>query len=97
MHKFSVATCHFIAAAACAAACLASAAAFADCESRPARPAETAFNARAMAALVAVLPPAPAGVVAVGARPFDFKSPPGIYEVLCDFSKESEFSITARR
>ena len=80
-----------------AAACLASTAAFADCTERKTRPAETAFNARAMAALVAALPPAPAGVVAVDAKPFDFKNPQPIYEVLCEGSKEGEFSITARR
>jgi hypothetical protein len=80
-----------------AAVCLASTAAFADCTTRKTRPAETAFNARAMAALVAALPPAPAGVVAVDGRPFDFKNPPGIYEVLCEGSKEGEFSVTARR
>ena len=80
-----------------AVACLTSTAAFADCELRKTRPAETAFNARAMAALVAALPPAPAGVVAVDAKPFDFKNPPAIYEVLCQGSKEGEFSITARR
>ena len=97
MHKLSTATRHFVAAASCVAACLPSAAAFADCESRKTRPAETAFNARAMAALVAAFPPAPSGVVAVDAKPFDFKNPPGIYEVLCDFSKEGDFSITASR
>ena len=80
-----------------AAACLASTAAFADCTLRATRPVETAFNARAMAALVAALPPAPAGVLAVDAKPFDFKNPPAIYEVLCEGSKEGEFSITARR
>ena len=80
-----------------AAACMASTAAFADCTERKTRPAETAFNARAMAALVAALPPAPAGVVAVDAKPFDFKNPAAIYEVLCEGSKEGEFSITARR
>ena len=80
-----------------AAACMAATVAFADCESRKIRPAETAFNARAMAALVAALPPAPAGVVAVDAKPFDFKNPAAIYEVLCEGSKEGEFSITARR
>ncbi len=80
-----------------AAACMAATAAFADCTERKTRPAETAFNARAMAALVAALPPAPAGVVAVDAKPFDFKNPPAIYEVLCEGSKEGEFSITARR
>ena len=97
MHKLSFVTRQFIAAAACVAACLTSTAAFADCELRKTRPAETAFNARAMAALVAALPPAPAGVVAVDAKPFDFKNPPAIYEVLCQDSKEGEFSITAQR
>ena len=80
-----------------AAACMATTVAFADCTSRKTRPAETAFNARAMAALVAALPPAPAGVVTVDAKAFDFKNPPAIYEVLCEGSKEGEFSITARR
>ena len=46
---------------------------------------------------MAALPPAPAGVVAVDAKPFDFKNPPAIYEVLCEGSKEGEFSISARR
>ncbi len=50
-----------------------------------------------MAALVAALPPAPAGVVAADAKPFDFKNPPAIYEVLCEGSKEGDFSLTARR
>ena len=80
-----------------AAACMAATVAFADCESRKTLPAETAFNARAMAALVAALPPAPAGVVAVDAKPFDFKNPPAIYSVLCEGTKEGEFSVTARR
>ena len=80
-----------------AAACMASSAAFADCTERKTRPAETAFNARAMAALVAALPPAPAGVVEVDAKVYDFKNAPPIYEVLCEGSKEGEFSITARR
>ena len=97
MHKLSFVTRHFITAAACLAACLTSTAAFADCELRKTRPAETAFNARAMAALVAALPPVPAGVVAVNTKPFDFKNPPAIYEVLCQGSKEGEFSITAQR
>ena len=69
----------------------------ADCESRKAQPAETAFHARAMAVLVAALPPVPAGVTELDAKPFDFKTVPAIGEVLCDFSKEGEFSITARR
>lgn len=69
----------------------------ADCESRKAKPAESAFNARAMAALVAALPPVPAGVTEVDAKPFDFKTVPAISEYLCEFSKEGEFSVTARR
>ncbi len=93
MHIPTFATRQFIVAA----ACMAATAAFADCTLRATRPAETAFNARAMAALVAALPPAPAGVVAVDAKPFDFKNPPAIYEVLCEGTKEGEFSITARR
>lgn len=93
MHMPSLATRQLV----FAAACLASTAAFADCTLRATRPVETAFNARAMAALVAALPPAPAGVLAVDAKPFDFKNPPAIYEVLCEGSKEGEFSITARR
>ena len=97
MHNPAFAARQFIFAAACVAACMASSPAFADCTLRATRPAETAFNARAMAALVAALPPAPAGVVAVDAKPFDFKNPPAIYEVLCEGSKEGEFSITARR
>lgn len=80
-----------------AAACAVSTAAWADCESRKARPAETAFHARAMAALVAALPPVPAGVTEVDAKAFDFKNPPAIHEVLCDFSKEGDFSILAKR
>ena len=97
MHKLSFVTRRFITAAACVAASLTSTAAFADCELRKTRPAETAFNARAMAVLVAALPPAPTGAVAVDAKPFDFKNPPAIYEVLCQGSKEGEFSITAQR
>lgn len=69
---------------------------YADCESRKARPAETAFHARALAALVAALPPVPAGVTEVDAKPFDFKAVPGI-AYLCELSKEGEFSITAQR
>ena len=69
----------------------------ADCTSRATRPAETEFNARAMAALAAALPPVPAGVSEVDAKPYDFKSAPAIYEVLCEGTKEGEFSITAKR
>lgn len=69
----------------------------ADCESRKPRPAETEFNARAMAALMAALPPVPAGVTEVDAKPYDFKTVPAIGEYLCEFSKEGEFSVTARR
>ena len=97
MHKPFFITRHRAAAAACVAPGLASSAAWADCETRKTRPAETAFNARAMAALASALPPAPVGVVAVDALPFDFKNPPGIRAVLCDGSEEGEFSITARR
>ena len=79
-----------------AAACVASTAAFADCQARKVRPAEAAFNARALAALVAALPPVPAGVTEVDAKPFDFKNPPAI-GYLCEFSKEGEFSVTASR
>ena len=80
-----------------AAACMAASAAYADCTLRATRPAETAFSSRAMAALVAALPPVPAGVVEIGAKPYDFKHLPAINEVLCEGTKEGEFSITARR
>ena len=80
-----------------AAACTVSATAFADCTSRAAKPAEAVFHARAVAALVAALPPLPAGVAEVDAKAFDFKNPPAIYDVLCDFSKEGEFSVSAKR
>lgn len=80
-----------------AAACAASSAAFADCTSRPARPAETAFHARALSALVAALPPVPVGVQEVDGQTHDFKRPPAIREALCDFSKEGDFSVLARR
>ncbi len=79
------------------AALLAATPARADCTQRPAQAAETAFHARALAALVAVLPPAPAGVTAVDGRPYDFKNPPAFMEVLCEGSKEGPFSITVRR
>jgi hypothetical protein len=69
----------------------------ADCESRKARPAEAEFNARAIAALVAALPPVPQGVVEVDARPYNFNSVPAIGEVLCEGTREGEFSVTARR
>lgn len=69
----------------------------ADCESRKSRPAETEFNARAMAALVASLPPVPQGVAEVDAKPYSFNSAPAIQEVLCEGTKEGEFSVTARR
>ena len=97
MHNHPFAARQLIAAAACMAACMASSPAFADCTERKTRPAETAFNSRAMAALVAALPPLPAGVVEVGAKPYDFKHAPAIDEVLCEGTKEGEFSITARR
>lgn len=69
----------------------------ADCTARKAKTAETEFNARAMAALAAALPPLPAGVEMVAGKPYDFKSVPEVYEVLCDGAKEGEFSISARR
>ena len=97
MHIHPFATRQLIVAAACMAACMASSAAFADCTLRATRPAETAFNSRAMAALVAALPPLPAGVVEVDAKPYDFKQALAIREVLCEGTKEGEFSVTARR
>ena len=69
----------------------------ADCTTRKPKTAETEFNARAMAALAAALPPLPPGVGMVGGKPYDFKSVPDVYEVLCDGTKEGEFSISARR
>ncbi len=80
-----------------AAACAASATAFADCTSRSAKPTEAAFHAHAIAALVAALPPVPAGVAEVDAKAFDYKNPPAIYELLCNFSKEGDFSVSAKR
>ncbi|MBC8055754.1 MAG: hypothetical protein H7Y61_04185, partial [Rhizobiales bacterium] len=80
-----------------AAAWLAPAAAVADCTTRAAKPAETAFHSRALSALVAALPPVPAGVQELEARPHDYRKPPAMREVLCDFSKEGAFSVTARR
>ena len=70
---------------------------WADCTARAAKPAEAAFHARAIAALVAALPPLPAGAAEVDAKVFDFKNPPAIYGVLCDFSKEGDFSVSATR
>ena len=69
----------------------------ADCTTRKPRAAEIDFNTRALAALVAALPPAPAGVQMSEGRPYDFKVVPAVYEVLCDFSKEGDFSVSARR
>lgn len=69
----------------------------ADCTARKPRAAEVEFNARAMAALAAALPPLPAGVQMRGGTSYDFKSAPDVYEVLCDFSKEGDFSISTRR
>lgn len=80
-----------------AAACLAATAAFADCESRKPRPAETAFNSRAAAALEAALPALPVGVERSGGKAHDYKTTTAIHEVLCEGSKEGEFSITAKR
>lgn len=69
----------------------------ADCTTRKPRAAEIDFNTRALAALVAALPPAPAGVQMSDGRPYDFRKVPDVYEVLCDFSKEGDFSVSARR
>lgn len=69
----------------------------ADCTMRKPRAAEIDFNARALAALMAALPLAPAGVQLSDGKPYDFKKVPDVYEVLCDFSKEGDFSISARR
>lgn len=77
--------------------CLAVGAAFADCTSRKPRAAETAFNSRAVAALHAALPPLPAGVEQVGGRAHDFKTTAEVQEILCDFSKEGDFSVWAKR
>lgn len=79
-----------------AAACLTASAAYADCESRKPRAGETAFNSRAMAALHAALPPLPAGVESVDGKAYDYKATPPM-EYLCEFSKEGEFSVTAKR
>ena len=69
----------------------------ADCTLRKPRAAEIDFNARALAALMAALPPAPSGVQLPDGKPHDFRKVPDIYEVLCDISKEGEFSVTAKR
>ena len=79
-----------------AVACLAATAAYADCESRKPRATETAFNSRALAALHAALPPLPAGVEWVDGKTYNYKSTPAI-ESLCEFSKEGEFSVSAKR
>ena len=79
------------------AAGLSAGAAFGDCTSRKPRAAETAFNSRAVAALQAALPPLPAGVEQVGGKAHDFKTPPEVHEILCDFSKEGDFSVWAKR
>lgn len=71
--------------------------AIADCTTRKPKAAEIEFNSRAMAALVAALPPAPAGVQLSEGKPYDFKAMPAVYEVLCDFSKEGDFSVSTRR
>lgn len=69
----------------------------ADCTARKPKAAEVEFNVLAMAALAAALPPLPAGVQMRGGTSYDFKSAPDVYEVLCDFSKEGDFSISTRR
>ena len=69
----------------------------ADCTTRKPKAVEIDFNTRAMAALVAALPPAPAGVQMSEGKPYDFKTVPDVYEVLCDFSKEGDFSVSTRR
>ena len=69
----------------------------ADCTMRKPKAAEIDFNTRAMAALMATLPPAPAGVQMSEGKSYDFKKVPDVYEVLCDFSKEGDFSVSARR
>lgn len=71
--------------------------AWADSTARAAKPAEAAFHARAIAALVAALPPLSAGAVEIDAKVFDFKNPPVINGVLYDFSKEGDFSVSATR
>lgn len=78
------------------AACLATSAAYADCESRKPRVSETTFNSRAVAALHAALPPLPAGVEWADGKAYDYKSSAPM-EYLCEFSKEGEFSVTAKR
>lgn len=80
-----------------AAACAASSATFADCTARSAKSTETAFHSRALSALVAALPPVPAGAREVDAEPHDFRKPTAIRETLCDFSKEGAFSVSAAR
>ena len=69
----------------------------ADCTMRKPKAAEIDFNTRAMAALMATLPPAPAGVQMSEGKSYDFNKVPDVNEVLCDFSKEGAFSVTARR
>jgi len=69
----------------------------ADCveDERPAKPAEVEFHRRATAALLATLPPAPAGVE-VTSSPIDFKRLPAI-GLLCREHKDGEFTVSARR
>jgi hypothetical protein len=62
---------------------------------RPAKPAEVEFHRRATAALLAALPPAPAGVE-VTSSPIDFKRLPAI-GLLCREHKDGEFTVSARR
>lgn len=72
-------------------------AAHADCVDgvREARAGEAAFHERAMAALVAALPPIPRGAEATGTR-YDFHQLPGL-GVLCSDTKVGAFSPNVRR
>jgi hypothetical protein len=71
-------------------------AAHADCVDgvREVRPAEAEFHERAMAALVAALPPVPRGAEAAGTR-YDFRQLPGL-GVLCKETKVGAFSPNVR-
>lgn len=78
-------------------ACLFVGSALADCVdgARQPRSAEVEFHRRATAALVAALPPVPAGAEADGA-PYDFARLPGI-GLLCKEQKDGDFSISVSR
>lgn len=73
------------------------AAARADCVDgvREPKPAERDFHSRAIAALVAALPPAPPGAKLTG-NVHDFKRLPAI-ELLCRDQKEGDFAVDASR